>query len=143
MRRVQENTSRNCKTVFLPPQPPWFPPRNPPRSSDLTPKTPAKKPGWSPPPMGFYTGILIKSSPPKGGVHKLQIFSREKYIDFSQNFATPHGGSYRDSHEIVPTKGGVHKIKMSIKELLEKALRNFFGEEVGGVRGTQTPSWKN
>ena len=51
--------------------------------------------------MGFYLGILIKSSPPKGGVHKLQILLREQLEDF---------------------------------------LRNFFGEEMGGVRGTQPPN---
>ena len=27
--------------------------------------------------MGFYIGILIKSSPPKGGVHKLMILLRD------------------------------------------------------------------
>ena len=56
--------------------------------------------GWSPPPMGFYIGILIKSSPPKGGVHKLMILLRDLPKDF---------------------------------------FRKFFGEEMGGVRGTQTP----
>ena len=50
--------------------------------------------------MGFYTGILIKSSPPKGEVHRIQVL---------------------------------------IRELFENTLRNFFGEEMGGVRGTQTP----
>ena len=57
-------------------------------------------PGWSPPPMGFYIGILIKSSPPKGGVHKLMIL---------------------------------------LRDLPKEFLRKFFGEEMGGVRGTQTP----
>ena len=32
----------------------------------------------------FGTGILIKWALPKGGVHKLQIFSREKYIQIFQ-----------------------------------------------------------
>ena len=57
-------------------------------------------PGWSPPPMGFYIGILIKTSPPKGGVHKLVIL---------------------------------------LRDLPKEFLRKFFGEEMGGVRGTQTP----
>ena len=35
--------------------------------------------------------------------------------------------------------GGVHKIQILIRELLEDFLRNFFGEEMGGVRGTQAP----
>ena len=51
--------------------------------------------------MGFYIGILIKSSPPKGGVHKLMIL---------------------------------------LRDLPKEFLRKFFGEEMGGVRGTQTPS---
>ena len=33
----------------------------------------------------------------------------------------------------------VHKIQILIRETLEECLRNFFGEEIGGVRGTQTP----
>ena len=33
-------------------------------------------PGWSPPPMGFYIGILIKSSPPKGGGTQVDDFTK-------------------------------------------------------------------
>ena len=36
--------------------------------------------------MGFYTGILSKPSPPKGGVHKLMILLRDLPKDFFQNF---------------------------------------------------------
>ena len=50
--------------------------------------------------MGFYIGILIKSSPPKGGVHKLMIL---------------------------------------LRDLPKEVLRKLFGEEMGRVRGTQTP----
>ena len=53
--------------------------------------------------MGFYTGILIESSPPKGGVHELMIL---------------------------------------LMDLPKEFLSKFFGEEMGGVRGTQTPSFK-
>ena len=65
------------------------------RFSDLI-----RGPGWSSPPMGFYIGILIKTSPPKGGVHKLMIL---------------------------------------LRDLPKVFLTKFFGEEMGGVRGTQTP----
>ena len=54
--------------------------------------------------MGFYIGILIKTSPPKGGVHKLMIL---------------------------------------LRDLPKEFLRKFFGEEMEGVRGTQTPLSKN
>ena len=43
-------------------------------------------PGWSPPPMGFYIGILIKTSPPKGGVHKLMILQRDLPKEFLRKF---------------------------------------------------------
>ena len=33
--------------------------------------------GWSPPPMGFYLGILTKWPPPQGGVHKILILIRD------------------------------------------------------------------
>ena len=33
-------------------------------------------PGWSPPPMGFYIGILTKSSPPKGGGTQVDDFTK-------------------------------------------------------------------
>ena len=35
--------------------------------------------------------------------------------------------------------GGVHKIQTLRRELVEECSRTFFGEEIGGVRGTQTP----
>ena len=51
-------------------------------------------PGWSPPPMGFYIGILIKSSPPKGGVHKLMILLRDLPKEFLRKFfGEEKGGS--------------------------------------------------
>ena len=36
--------------------------------------------------MGFYIGILIKSSPPKGGVHKLMILLRDLPKEFLRKF---------------------------------------------------------
>ena len=62
-------------------------------------EAPVRGPGRSPPPIGFYIGILIKSSSPKGGVHKLMIL---------------------------------------LRDLPKDLLRKLFGEEMGGVRGTQT-----
>ena len=35
--------------------------------------------------------------------------------------------------------GGVHKIQILIRDLLKEILQKIFGEEMGGVRGTQTP----
>ena len=75
-------------------------PRRPPKVRNQENKEFIRGPRWSPPPMGFYIGILIKSSPPKGGVHKLMIL---------------------------------------LRDLPKEFLRKFFGEEMGGVRGTQTP----
>ena len=40
---------------------------------------------------------------------------------------------------MVPTLGGVHKIQILIRDLLKEFLQEIFGEEMGGVRGTQTP----
>ena len=40
---------------------------------------------------------------------------------------------------MVPTLGGVHKIQILIRDLLKEFLQKIFGEEMGGVRGTQTP----
>ena len=53
--------------------------------------------------------------------------------------ATPDGVWHRDSHNWRKCIGGVHKIQILIRELLEECLRNFFGEEIGGVRGAPTP----
>ena len=39
--------------------------------------------------MQFGVGILIKRAMSKGGVHKLQIFCREKYIDFCSKNLQP------------------------------------------------------
>ena len=36
-------------------------------------------------------------------------------------------------------RGGVHKIQILIEDFLKEFLRNFFGEEIGGVKGTQAP----
>ena len=36
-----------------------------------------------------------------------------------------------------PTLGGVYKIKVLIRDLLKEILQKIFGEEMGGVRGTQ------
>ena len=52
---------------------------------------------------------------------------------------TPHGVLPRDSHEISPTIGGVHKLMILLRDLVKENLQNIFGEEMGGVRGTQTP----
>ena len=52
---------------------------------------------------------------------------------------TPHGVLPRDSHEISPTIGGVHKLMILLRDLVKERLQNIFGEEMGGVRGTQTP----
>ena len=91
-------------------------------------------PGWSPPPMGFYIGILIKSSPPKGGVHKLMIFIRENmfytvFLDVSKMFIVfrfllgeQEGLWYRDSHYRSQLIGGVHKLMIFIREKLEAFL---------------------
>ena len=38
-----------------------------------------------------------------------------------------------------PPKGGVHKLMILLRDLPKEFLRKFFGEEMGGVRGTQTP----
>ena len=54
--------------------------------------------------MGFYLGILMKSPPHRGGVHKLIIL---------------------------------------LRDLLKEVIQTIFGEEMGGVRGTQTPLSKN
>ena len=54
--------------------------------------------------MAFYLGILMKSPPPYGGVHKLMIL---------------------------------------LRELVKDVLRKIFGEEMWGVRGTQTPLVRN
>ena len=44
--------------------------------------------------MGFNTGILIKSSPPKGGVHKLMILLRDLPKEFlTKFFGEEMGGS--------------------------------------------------
>ena len=37
---------------------------------------------------------------------------------------------------------GVRKLMILIRETLEEFLRNFFGEEMGGVRGTPAPEFK-
>ena len=63
----------------------------------------------SPPPMGFYIGILIKSSPPKGGVHKLMIFLRDLPKEFLiKFFGEEMGGSGgpRPPREISQPGGG-------------------------------------
>ena len=60
-------------------------------------------PGGGAPPMGFYLGILMKSPPPYGGVHKLMIL---------------------------------------LRDLVKKQIPKILGEEMGGVRGTQTPFLK-
>ena len=41
------------------------------------------------------------------------------------------------------TLGGVHKIQILIRDLLKEILQKIFGEEMGGVRGTQTPLLQN
>ena len=56
---------------------------------------------------------------------------------------TPHGVLPRDSHEISPTIGGVHELMILLRDLLKEQLQHIFGEEMGGVRGTQTPSLNN
>ena len=40
---------------------------------------------------------------------------------------------------MVPTLRGVHKMQILIRDLLKEILQKIFGEEMGGVRGTQTP----
>ena len=52
---------------------------------------------------------------------------------------TPDGVWHKDSHYWRKFIGGVHKIQILIRENLEEFLRVFFGEEIGGVRGTGTP----
>ena len=53
---------------------------------------------------------------------------------------TPNGVWHRDSHYWRKFVGGeVHKLQILLRENLEEILRNFFGEEIGGVRGTRTP----
>ena len=43
--------------------------------------------------MGFYLGILIKWSPPYGGVHKIQILIRDLLKEFLQKiFGEEMGG---------------------------------------------------
>ena len=53
--------------------------------------------------------------------------------------ATTDGVWHRDSHYWRKFISGVHKIQILIREKLEELLRNFFGEEIGGIRGIQTP----
>ena len=53
--------------------------------------------------------------------------------------ATPDGVWHRDSHYWRKFIVGVHKVQILVRELLEELLRNFFGAEIGGVRGTPTP----
>ena len=49
--------------------------------------------GWSPPPMGFYLGILTKWSPPQGVVHKIQILIRDLLQEIPQQiFGEKMGG---------------------------------------------------
>ena len=36
-------------------------------------------------------------------------------------------------------RGGVHKIQILIEDFPKEFLRNFFGEEIGGVKVTQAP----
>ena len=56
------------------------------------------------------------------------------------NNCPSHGVSPRDSHEISPAMGGgVHKLMLSLRDLSKETLQKVFGEEIGGVRGTQTP----
>ena len=45
--------------------------------------------------MGFYIGILIKSSPLKGGVHKLMILLRDLPKEFLRKFFGEEMGGYR------------------------------------------------
>ena len=52
---------------------------------------------------------------------------------------TPDGVWHKDSHYWRSFIGGVHKLMIFIREKSKDLLRNFFGEEIGGVRGTQTP----
>ena len=57
--------------------------------------------------------------------------------------ATPDGVWHKDSHYRRKFIGGVHKLQIFIREELEDCLRNVFGEEIGGVRGTRTPYLEN
>ena len=52
---------------------------------------------------------------------------------------TPDGVWHKDSHYRSQLIGGLHKLMIFIKEKLEDLLRYFFSEEMGGIRGTQTP----
>ena len=51
--------------------------------------------------MGFYIGILIKSSPPKGGVHKLMILLRDLPKDFLENSSAKKLGCQGDPDPLV------------------------------------------
>ena len=52
--------------------------------------------------MGFYVGILIKSSPPKGGVHKLMILLRDLPKEFSTKFfGEEMGGGQGDPDPLI------------------------------------------
>ena len=52
--------------------------------------------------MGVYIGILIKSSPPKGGVHKLMILLRDLPKEFLKKFfGEEMGGGQGDPDPLV------------------------------------------
>ncbi len=53
--------------------------------------------------------------------------------------ATPDVVWHKDSHYWETPIGGVHKLKILITEKIEEILRNFFGKEIWGVRGTGIP----
>ena len=52
--------------------------------------------------MGFYIGILINTSPPKGGVHKLMILLRDLPKEFLRKFfGEEMGGGQGDPDPLV------------------------------------------
>ena len=53
--------------------------------------------------------------------------------------ATPHGVLPRDSHQVVSTLGGGTQDTDFNKGFTKGIFTRIFGEEMGGVRGTQTP----
>ena len=72
----------------------------------------------------------------------LYSFSNEKsktIVKGARVVATPDGVWHKDSHYRSQLIGGVRKLMILIRDNLEEFLRNFIGEEIGGVRGTGTP----
>ena len=80
--------------------------------------------------MGFYTGILIKSSPPKGGVHKLMILLKDLPKEFLRKFfgeemdSSQSGSSHRWG---AAKKGSINDIR-GPKRYNETAFQRFESE---------------